>query len=334
MDKSKVSVVIPVYNGERYIDSCLRGVLNQTYQNLEIIIVDDGSRDGTAAKCEAIARTDERITLIHQDNAGVSSARNAGLKAMTGDYVVFIDVDDNVRPTYIEDMVSQMDSGVGLAICGYSTATKVGDKYTLKDVTLDDEIVSAGTAIERILLYRKYNPSIWNKMFIVGVIRDRGLRFDETIAIGEDMLFLVQYCVEVERCAVIGNRNYIYFENPEGAMLENKACAEFDSKWLSEWRAIILTEDVLKSHGYESRSVKIKKIRIADKLLSRMERFGFDDAKVRKEMLETIRKNIWAIFDKDFSGVKRASIMLNCISPKFTYRLKCVFGYKRSSTKC
>ena len=102
MVKQKVSVIIPVYNGEKYIATCIESMLNQTYANIEIIIIDDGSTDQTARICDQYKN--EKIIVIHKENAGASAARNTGLDIASGSYIVFVDADDNVELTYIEDM--------------------------------------------------------------------------------------------------------------------------------------------------------------------------------------------------------------------------------------
>ena len=106
----KVSIIIPVYKVEKYIDQCLESVTNQTYSNLEIILVDDGSPDNCPEICEQWKRRDDRIRVIHQENQGVSSARNAALKVMTGDYIMFVDPDDWIASEMVEKLVGGVDS--------------------------------------------------------------------------------------------------------------------------------------------------------------------------------------------------------------------------------
>ena len=117
-----VSVIIPIYNMEAYLARCLDSVLNNTYRNLEIICVDDGSTDGSAEILRAYAEKDSRIVPIFKENGGVSSARNAGLDRMTGEYVTFVDPDDFVHPQYVELLYRALkESGTEIAICGFET---------------------------------------------------------------------------------------------------------------------------------------------------------------------------------------------------------------------
>ena len=102
MDKAKVSIIVPIYNTERYLDACIRSVLNQTYTNWELILVNDGSNDGSGRICQTYSTLDKRIIYILQDNFGVSAARNAGIINSTGDYFAFLDSDDELESNAIE----------------------------------------------------------------------------------------------------------------------------------------------------------------------------------------------------------------------------------------
>ena len=99
----KVSIVVPIYNGAKYIDNCIKNLKAQTYDNLEIIFVDDGSTDDSGEKCDECAKGDERFRVLRLPNGGPSSARNAGIEASTGDYIFFYDVDDDIIPSLVED---------------------------------------------------------------------------------------------------------------------------------------------------------------------------------------------------------------------------------------
>lgn len=106
MTNGMVSVIIPVYNSEKYLSECLESVANQSYHNIEIILIDDGSHDNSGTICDEFAAKDERIKVIHKENGGVSSARNVGLAIMSGVYVTFVDSDDYIKNNMIEQMLS------------------------------------------------------------------------------------------------------------------------------------------------------------------------------------------------------------------------------------
>ena len=116
----KVSVIVPVYKVEEYIDVCINSIINQSYKNLEIILIDDGSPDKCGKICDNYCKIDNRIKVIHQENGGLSSARNAGILKATGDYLVFIDSDDYVNPLYIEKLYDTIKStNTLIGACNY-----------------------------------------------------------------------------------------------------------------------------------------------------------------------------------------------------------------------
>ena len=118
MEKDLISVIIPVYKVEKFLEKCVNSVLEQTYKNLEIILVDDGSPDGCPALCDELAKKDKRIKVIHKKNGGVSSARNAALDEAKGKYVCFVDSDDYIEPTYAEDLHKAItENDVQMAVC-------------------------------------------------------------------------------------------------------------------------------------------------------------------------------------------------------------------------
>ncbi|MBQ3264127.1 glycosyltransferase family 2 protein, partial [Candidatus Saccharibacteria bacterium] len=115
---AKISIIIPFYNVEKYFAKCLDSVLNQTHQNLEIILTDDGSTDKSSQIAKSYAKKDSRIKIIHQKNQGQSAARNAGLRAATGDFISFIDSDDEIKPDFIKNLLSAYDDSVAISVCG------------------------------------------------------------------------------------------------------------------------------------------------------------------------------------------------------------------------
>ena len=116
----KISVIVPIYNSEDYIDRCVRSIVEQSYKNIEIILVDDGSTDNSSMMCDEWAKNDKRVKVIHKENGGVSSARNEGLKIAKGDYISFVDSDDYIDKKMIEKMLNQMEKGnTDLVICNY-----------------------------------------------------------------------------------------------------------------------------------------------------------------------------------------------------------------------
>ena len=164
-----VSVIVPVYNVAPYLREALDSVVNQTYKDLEIIIVDDGSDDGSASICEEYASSDPRIKLIHQANNGLSGARNTGLESATGDFVSFVDSDDSVSPVFIEKLVNAINSAsASIAICRYSAIFASGsmDGVAASSVfpIINDGLYYRHEAI-KLLVDEKLSVNVCNKLF-------------------------------------------------------------------------------------------------------------------------------------------------------------------------
>ena len=182
----KISVIIPVYNCAAFLNDCIESVLNQTYKNLEIILVDDGSDDGSSQLCDDYAKLDNRIVVIHQSNSGVSAARNAGIKRISGELISFIDADDTLDLDMYEFLYSLIEKhNADIAHCGYKHI--VGEEIRLvhdnKKIYLQDNV----KATECLVGGKLFVGSLWNKLYRREVIE--GLYFDENIKINEDILY-------------------------------------------------------------------------------------------------------------------------------------------------
>jgi glycosyltransferase involved in cell wall biosynthesis len=188
----KISVIIPVYNVEPYIRKCLDSVVNQTYRNLEIICVNDGSTDGSGKICDEYAAKDSRIRVFHKGNDGVSSAKNIGLKNIAGKYVGFVDSDDWIEPDMYEVLhKSAQEKNVPISVVSYFKDTDAKSTLMTNKTRIPDGIIST----EDMLLYplkRDYYMGfcgyLWNKLFFADIFLNNNLNFNEKINYAEDVL--------------------------------------------------------------------------------------------------------------------------------------------------
>ena len=165
MQSALISVIIPVYNVEAYLDTCISSIVNQTYTNLEIIIVDDGSQDLSPQICDKWSRKDERIKVIHQANRGSGFARNYALKISTGEYIAFVDSDDYIAPTMFEYLLSFFSSEIDIVECEYCTVEN--DNAEFSDITFENEILFFSTqeAMREHIQDHYFKQVIWNKLY-------------------------------------------------------------------------------------------------------------------------------------------------------------------------
>ena len=163
-----VSVVIPVYNVLPYLGECIESVIKQTYHNLEIINIDDGSTDGSQEICEKYQIQDKRIGVVHQTNQGLSAARNTGLDYMHGDIVAFIDSDDAFLPNAIDEMVRAMnETGADIVMCGFyccKTTKHMFPSQSRKEFKVHHDLISSTKALKYII-DGKINVNVWNKVY-------------------------------------------------------------------------------------------------------------------------------------------------------------------------
>ncbi len=199
-----ISVVIPAYNVASTLERCIRSMLIQTYKDLEIILIDDGSTDQTPGLCDKLVHEDSRIKVVHQPNSGVSAARNKGIELAKGDYLCFVDSDDFVEPDYLQRLLHSITSAnADIAICD-----PFGKAIPVKEGILG----SPSEIIDAILGYGKteINQAVWNKLFRKEVIQN--LRFATDIFLGEDTLFGVEFAKHCKRGCHVSKGLYHYEE--------------------------------------------------------------------------------------------------------------------------
>ena len=194
MHNNKVSVIIPVYNVEKYIDKCMESLLNQTYTNIEVILINDGSTDASGAKCDNYRLLDSRVVVIHKENGGVSSARNLGLAKASGDYITFVDPDDWVERNIYETMVASFGNNVDAVFCGYwEDPEKETGLTPILHQPEKSGTVNGEEALYQCLIGMGYGyfTAVWNKMFKATFLKDANIEF-EKYSIAEDELWLAK----------------------------------------------------------------------------------------------------------------------------------------------
>lgn len=206
-----ISVVIPVYNAEKTLSTCVKAVLEQTYGDLELILINDGSLDKSGECCDRIAVVDARVRVFHQMNAGVSAARNLGLKKAKGEYITFLDADDIVPQNYLETLYETCREA-DISIC--DVVSVCGEKE-LTRFTHQDAMLNQREALELLLTRRKINSGPCAKLFRRNIVD--GLIFPPLKAY-EDIIFVRDAFCRAERIAVTNRTEYRYIQNPEGAM--------------------------------------------------------------------------------------------------------------------
>lgn len=204
-----ISVIVPIYKVEEYLDRCVRSIAEQTYGDLEIILVDDGSPDGCPAICDAWAEKDGRIKVIHKENGGLSDARNAGMAIATGEYVAFIDSDDSIEPDFIQTLYDSItEYNADVAECAVSYVDEGGNTLRERNSAPMAEMGKI-EALRRLVLEDGVYQTVWNKLYRREVVADI------PFAIGkyhEDEFWTYQVFDRIEKLAVVHDSLYNYLQ--------------------------------------------------------------------------------------------------------------------------
>ncbi len=218
VSKKLISVIVPVFNVEDYLDRCIQSIVSQTYEQLDIILVDDGSSDQCPVLCDRWAEKDNRIRVIHKENGGVSSARNAGLKIADGDWISFVDSDDIIHPEYFEVLMM-------LAEKSFSNVTSVNYfrvvEYQEPVASCKEKISFKSISGDDIVNKWFYRFFVWGKLYAKNIVEGYG--FDESVFFGEDILFNIAVLSQAGiKITYTNERLYYYCIRPGSAVSEDR----------------------------------------------------------------------------------------------------------------
>ena len=233
-----VSIIIPVYNAEFYLENCIKSILKQTYPEFEILCVDDGSTDSSGQICDTLAQIDCRIQVAHTDNFGVAHARNIGLEMAKGEYISFCDADDEMEPDYLEKMVCAIERyGGDIAICSYYH--KKNDELKWICPKIPDGPIDIEKVCEYIFLRNDIGGFVWNKMFRKRLIKE--LWFNEKKDICEDTFFLCQALLKASSVSYINVPLYRYNVHSDSAVnrMENLIDQNHQLKYATVYNNIL-----------------------------------------------------------------------------------------------
>lgn len=237
---SKISVIVPVYNVEAYLEQCIQSLLEQTYYNLEIILVDDGSTDKSGEICDAFAVKDDRIIVLHQKNAGLSAARNYAMKRATGEYIAFVDSDDYIDKTMYEVLLKTMiEESADVTICHENAFQNGKQPNENQSEEYRIEAVENGEEYRQHFLDEFRGPFmwVWNKLYKREIIDN--LKFVEGKKV-EDIFYTADLVHYVHKVVWINQRLYYYRQRSESIMgvKDDKLLTNYGEAILNEWQKI------------------------------------------------------------------------------------------------
>ncbi len=221
-----ISVIVPIYNGEKYLEECLESIINQTYKNLQIILIDDGSKDKSGKICDEYAKKDNRIEVIHKENAGVSVARNTGLDNARGEWITFIDADDSVEKDFCKKLMQKETNDVDCIMCGYNRLIN-DKKIEIKSIGFSNKFEDS-----RKYLISSLNPQTgvgFSHMKIIRMSAIGNIRFNDNLKVAEDALFNIQLSGNIRKINFVDEKLYNYRLNT------NSTVKKYDDKYTEKY---------------------------------------------------------------------------------------------------
>lgn len=234
-----ITVIVPVYNVEKYLSRCVDSIINQTYKNLEIILVDDGSTDSSPEICDFYAKKDSRVNVIHKQNGGVSSARNIAIRQANGEFIHFVDSDDWIETDIYEKILPFLSVNKMIVINAYFVID--GNKEIAYNF-LNKNLVGTEKITDEIINGNVGGGNCWGKIFSTEILRKNGLFFDEQYSFGEDLLFVYNYSkyIDTVQFVDLSLYNYLFDRNDSAS---NDKGDDYYLRWRIYYRFFSEQED-------------------------------------------------------------------------------------------
>lgn len=325
MSSSKLSIIVPVFNVEKYLSRCIDSILGQSFSDFELLLVDDGSKDASGSICDEYAKRDTRVQVFHKENGGVSSARNVGLDNAQGEWVYFVDPDDMLIENGLKIMYDCVCDDIDMVLAGF-------DEY-FEDGTLKQpvsirrkELLSPSESVlicyEKYSRYFRYLGYLWIRLFRKKKINDNNLRFDESIAIKEDTLFIVQYLGKCSGKTIFTTEPvYKYYRHSTSVM--TSLWEKWDDRYISSFYAIQkMLYSIKGSFPKEKKLIRVAKeeeINRYEDILKKQKKFGVENKKMQKELYHDIIADI----GNAFIARHKSRIVLSKIVRKINHFMPC-----------
>ena len=312
-----ISIIVPVYNVEKYIEQCIKSILNQTYKNIEVIVVVDGSKDNSLSIVKKIKKTDDRITIIEQKNQGVSCARNNGLKSAKGEYVIFIDADDYISDDFVEYMyslISKGNSDFAFSIKNYWEENEKQEKNLYEKKINSNEAVG-------LLLSPDVTVGCWNKIYKKSFLNKNNILFRSDLFYGEGLNFIIRTALATNKI-VIGNKKVYYYRKNNVMSATSKF--SFD-KYINGEKSLLIIKELINMNNDFVKSMFLLHISTfylgaISKLIEN--KCKETNIKYYKSWKKNIKNNLsYIIFSKYVSFYRKTLLFVGVCSPYLISRL-------------
>lgn len=286
-DSQQISIVVSVYNTEPYLARCVDSILGQSFSDFELLLVDDGSTDGSGVICDAFADQDGRVRVFHKENGGVGSARNLGIDNAQGEWLYFVDSDDELMPDGLQVLVDGISEEVDMVMAGYEVFDDCGElSYSINAHI--EKIIANELAVKE--MYQptdyRYQGFVWDKLFSMSVVRRAKLHFAEDICFNEDRLFIVGFICASERNVCYKTAPvYKYYERMGGAMMSLKK--GFNPKFVTDMEAQIRMREIVRLRFKDQELLNLADIGVYysyRRIKGMMKEFRYKDGSLKSQL--------------------------------------------------
>ena len=322
--KDLVSIIVPVYNLENYIERCVESLINQTYTNIEIILVVDGSRDRSDEICDGFAEKDSRIKVIHKENGGLSSARNCGIDNAGGEYIMFVDGDDFISETMVEKLKNALsENDADMSVCSFKNIYEDGTavKEMDDDNPITDSVMSAEDVYRALLKKGNwYYIVTWNKLYKKEIWD--GVRYPVG-KIHEDEFVIGDIVSKTNRIVTISDKLYMYIQRK--GSITNK---EYSVKRLDVFDAIVHRVNMYLENGIADDVIVLQTIAAIKQLYDAYRKTGKDAefAERFSQIHNDFKKLLKSVLKRNMSISQKAFFVMNLISPRMSYKICKIAG--------
>lgn len=292
LEEPLISIIVPIYKVEKYLKECVDSILAQTYQNFELILVDDGSPDSCPAMCDEFAKQDSRVVVIHKENGGLSDARNAGLDIAKGEYIGFVDGDDYISPRMYETLINRILSDKSdFAVCEHARVDDLGKiiEFPKSQQKVNRKYYSPDEFISELFICNGAYVVAWNKLYRKDIFAKLRFPFGKQ---HEDEFIIHHVIAQCKRISYVGDVLYYYLQREESIMSQsfNVRCLDYGDALLDRYHFTRKSKDkVLKNHTVCRLSEYLEKWNL----------YAQNDEKIKKKYNELRRKSLFLVFEKN-----------------------------------
>ena len=282
-----LSIIIPAYNVVSYLEDCIESIMTGAYQDFEILLIDDGSVDGTDSLCDKLAEKYSVIRVFHTTNSGVSNARNLGIDHASGQYVGFVDADDVISPNMFEALVHCMRSDVDMTACRFRRCSR--DELDATEIPITHQTITNQTETAQKVLTGGYGPNVINKLFKAEVLKQNQIRFRRDCRTAEDVYFISDYLIHCKKAVFLEEQLYNYVVNCgsiTNTFRENRVIRDVYMNLPKSWR---FCTEVMESFSHElGNQARARTVMFYQTVLRKLEK---PDSNYIDETIAYVKKN-------------------------------------------